>query len=319
MNMAHHSPLLMALAIGNLVFFIINQLFGALNTTQVREVLGIDINIFGQSMEDASNQRYLEITPSSATFSIWGAIYIWQAVWAIYALVNICRRTSDGYVYNSPTLLTATFFGVSILNWMCVITWTFVWGWGHVWVAFVFLAIIFITIYICIGLSYRALAQHNDALVKQGRTVDIWLMRMLVQNGLAFYGAWCTIATLLNLAMALTYTSHPQFDQSTSSTISLSILSIELTVFALSDWTIMDKYSRYTFSPYIVVIVALSGSMIKNWNPLKTNSIFTAALLGVSILCFLTKMVFMFWRHCRDSGTNRAELPVTAEKQSIRL
>ncbi|XP_071103239.1 uncharacterized protein [Haliotis cracherodii] len=314
--MAIHSPLLISLAIGNLVFFIINQLFGALNMAGVREWLGIDINIFGQSMEDASNQRYLEITPSSATFSIWGAIYIWQAVWAIYALVNICRRTPDGYVYNSPTLLSATFFGVSILNWMCVITWTFVWGWGHVWIAFVFLAIVFITIYICIGLSYKALAQHHDALVKQGRKVDIWLMRMLVQNGLAFYGAWCTIATLLNLAMALTYTAKPQFDQSTSSTIALSILSVELTVFAISDWTIMDKYSRYTFSPYIVVMVALSGSMVKNWNPEKTNSIFTAVLLGVSILCFITKMVLMFWRHCRDSNRDKVELPTITEKQS---
>lgn len=49
--MAIHSPLLISLAIGNLVFFIINQLFGALNMAGVREWLGIDISKYHMSMK----------------------------------------------------------------------------------------------------------------------------------------------------------------------------------------------------------------------------------------------------------------------------
>jgi hypothetical protein len=33
----------------------------------------------------------------------------------------------------------------------------------------------------------------------------VWLYRILVNNGLTFYATWLTCATLLNLAIAITY------------------------------------------------------------------------------------------------------------------
>ncbi|XP_071103238.1 uncharacterized protein [Haliotis cracherodii] len=311
--MAGHSPFLIALMVGNLVAFLANQFLSLLGNT--REFLGIDLKLYPNTIGNISDKLMLEITPSGPTFSIWGAIYVWQAIWIIYALVNICRRAPDGYVYNSPALLTSTFFSLSILNWFIVISWTFLWCWELVWASFVFLALTAISIYTLIGLSCKALAEHSETLIKQERKKEIWLIRAFVQNGLAFYGAWCTIATLLNVATALTYGEHPRFDQSTSSTIALSILAVELVVFSISDWTVLDKYTRYIFSEYIVVIIALSGSIIKNWNPEKRNSIFTAVLLGMAVFCLVVKMIVMLWRHFRDTGRQKVFIPTTESTQ----
>ncbi|XP_067686612.1 uncharacterized protein [Haliotis asinina] len=312
--MAGHSPLLIALMVGNLMVFVANQFLSLFSNT--REFLGIETKLYPNTIGNISDKLMLEITPSGATFSIWGAIYVWQAIWIIYALVNTCRRAPDGYVYNSPALLTVTFFSVSILNWFIVISWTFLWCWELVWAAFVFLALTAITIYTLIGLSCKALAEHSETLIKQERKKEIWLIRTLVQNGLAFYGAWCTIATLLNVATALTYGDHPKFDQSTSCTIALGILTTELVVFFISDLTILDRHTRYIFSEYIVVVIALSGSITKNWNPEKRNSIFTAILLGMAALCLVVKVVVMLWRHFRGAERQKVFVPTTESMQN---
>jgi len=40
----------------------------------------------------------------------------------------------------------------------------------------------------------------------------VWLYRVFVNNGLAFYATWVTIATMLNFAIALTYASNGKVD-----------------------------------------------------------------------------------------------------------
>jgi hypothetical protein len=53
----------------------------------------------------------------------------------------------------------------------------------------------------------------------------IWLYRMLVNNGLAFYATWVTIATFVNLTIAISY-KWSNTSTVTSSIISLSIITV---------------------------------------------------------------------------------------------
>ncbi|XP_077983224.1 uncharacterized protein LOC144438068 [Glandiceps talaboti] len=136
---------------------------------------------------------------------------------------------------------------------------------------------------------------------------EVYAIRVLVHNGLAFYATWCTIATLLNLAMTLAY--FIGIPQHTASTVALSILSVEIVAWFIVENFVFEQFLRYTVSPYLVIFIALSGSLTKNWDPKKTNSIFTIALLGVAVLLSVIRVGLLIWRQI-----NR---PLLAEKPKI--
>lgn len=115
----------------------------------------------------------------------------------------------------------------------------------------------------------------------QDRTHDIWLTRGLVHNGLGIYTAWATIATLLNLAVVISYSSH-DIGVVTASIVALVLLTSKLVGFIVLDLLVLDRFSRFNFTPYIVVVVALSGSIANNWDPDTMLFAFTAFLLGLS-------------------------------------
>ncbi len=87
--------------------------------------------------------------------------------------------------------------------------------------------------------------------------------------------------------------------QDESSTIVLSILSFEIVLWFGLDIFVLDKYTRYLFSPYVTLTVALAGVVQKNYN-LDTayrNSIFSLVLLIAAVTCLLVKLVVMVYRH----------------------
>ena len=61
----------------------------------------------------------------------------------------------------------------------------------------------------------------------------------IVHNGFGIYATWTTIATLLNLAIFLTY--NEGVDQHIASTISLSVLALEIVAFAFIDNIYLEK------------------------------------------------------------------------------
>ena len=194
-------------------------------------------------------------------------------------------------------------------------------GWMVIWdrqimeAAFAFLFMIALTLYICLVIVYRNFDANVNILLKQNRKADIWLTRMLVFNGLGIYATWTTIATLLNLAIVITYRSNPAISQDIASTVSLCVLTLEIAVFVSTDLTILDRYTRYTFTPYLVLIVALSGVTAKNWEDGARNSIWVVALLVAAVIAAVTKFVMLFYRHFRKPLYQKED----SEKQSTDL
>lgn len=246
---------------------------------------------------------YLEITPAGWTFSIWGFIYTWQAVWLIYSLTTICRRKVGTYLYLMPVFPSILFLAYIVTN-ISNVAWLFAWDRMKVAVALPLIALTPFSLYVCLYFSLKRLYDNLDYLTRNGLTLDIWLIRMLVQNGMAFYAAWVTVATLLNIAIVMTYGDGSDVTkigvrQDISSSVALGIVTFEIVLWISLDLTLLDKYTRYMFAPYITLTVAFAGIVQKNYD-LDTayrNSVFSAVLLATAVTCLVVKVTTMLYRH----------------------
>jgi hypothetical protein len=258
------------------------------------------LGIFENKTGDISDKFYLTITPAGWTFGlIWAIIYTYQLVWYVYALTTICRRDNEGnYLYTLPYLPSA-FYIVFMVNNVVLVAWLVLWD--RQWIQWSLLDIIFApaTLYVCLFISYKYLYDNIEVLKRRGAGKELWFVRVLIHNGMSFFATWVSIATLLNFGIVLTYIWSVKLQL--SSTIVLAILSAEIVTYFVIDTCFIDKYIRYTITPYIVLVVALTGSITKNFD-LDTNnrnSIFTVVMLAVSSLLLLTKLILVVRRHRR--------------------
>lgn len=273
--------------------------------------------MFLAQIGDISDKYYIEITPAGWTFSIWGLIYIWQSLWILYALVSLFRKTDERPNYTHPVLLPVPCLVCYIVNLAANCGWLIAFDREVLELALALLFIITVNLYMFLFFSYRSLDNGMEVLVKQERKADIWLTRLLVQNGVSVYATWCTIATLLNLGFILAYFSAHDIGQKNASTITLGILAGVIVLFLVADWFFLDWYTRYTFTPYLVLVFAFTGSLVKNYEAGARNTIFTLALLAVSGAATLVKVVLLFCRHCRKTQ-DEVKIPVT-ETEDTRL
>ncbi|KAM5164951.1 uncharacterized protein ACMZJ9_007351 [Mantella aurantiaca] len=260
---------------------------------------GLMKGIFLQSVGNISNKFSTEFTPSGWTFMIWNVIYAWQVLWLGYIIAGICRRSELGWMYLKPDVFPVYFYIVWILNNGLNIGWLFLWDREFFIPALVFLGAIALTNYIVLFISYRALYLHGDWFFRQ-RKVDLWLIRIFAQNGIAVYATWTTIACLLNFSVALTYNGG--ISNSVSTTVSLSILAFEVVLWFILENFVLEKYVRYTLTVYPVVIVALSGSLDKNFQESSPdgNNIFISVLLAVACALFTIRLALVIWRIIRQ-------------------
>ncbi|KAM3930791.1 uncharacterized protein RB166_004262 [Leptodactylus fuscus] len=252
--------------------------------------------LFLQNVGNISDKFITDFTPSGWTFMIWNVIFAWQFLWLGYVLSGICRRSDLGWMYLKPNVFPISFYIVWMLNNVLNIGWIFLWDREFLIPALVFLGAIALTNHIVLFISYRALYLHGEWFQRQKR-VDLWLIRIFAQNGIAVYATWTTIACLLNFAVTLTYNGN--IPNSTSTTVCLSILAFEVLLWFILENFVFDKYVRYTLTVYPVVIVAVSGALDKHFNEAAPdgNNIYLAVLLAVACALFLLRLVLVFWRH----------------------
>jgi len=286
----------MALIIIHVPILLITMAFNYLDTP-VMAVRALFVSDTGT----ISDKYNTDITPAGWTFTIWAFIYTWQVIHAIYSLTLLCRKTTQGhYLYVYPGHIHYSFYIVYIINNGINIGWLFLFDREYMEVAFVFLFFIALTIYICGVLLCRSLNHAAAELEKSGQSKDIWLTRLLTLNGMAFYGTWCTIATLLNLCIVLQY--RASVPATTCAYIALSILSAELLTWFILETFIFDRHLRYCFSPYIVLFTAFSGVISKHYiaSSPEPYIYFVFVLLGLSAAFALVKILVMIIKGCKN-------------------
>ena len=206
-------------------------------------------------------------------------IYTWQFLWVIYAWTFVCRP-------NTPrTIFTGVYYGYVLI---CILNsaWIFVWGNAEVSAGAAILILFNLVFYPTIASQAFFLSKAYGA-----KVYDIWLPRILVLNGLLFYVSWTTIASLINVAAAAEYDGDAS--GSTAAYISLSLLLAAVLTYFILENTVFDRYLRYAFAVYPVIIWALSASLAKKWNaddPSGVN-IFSLVLLVLTVVFALVRIL----------------------------
>ncbi|XP_046377359.2 uncharacterized protein LOC124149674 [Haliotis rufescens] len=261
------------------------------------------------SITDAITYTYpTEVSPRPWVFFIWAFIFIWQIIWIFYSM-NLSYRVVRG---GPSVLLTSVFLGIFILSLLLHVALNIAAVFVLV-LAFVFLILLSASLFACLALSYKSLYDNRQILADQQRGLDDSLVRGLVHNGLGLYATWTLIAALINIAVLMTYRSNPPIDQSTASTVSLAFIAAFLVVYFITDLTVFDKYSRYTFTPYVALLWALVAILVNNVDFRKHNTIFTAVLLGLTGLSLIVKIVVV----CVKKKTNPLFPDPTAVKDTV--
>ncbi|XP_062841302.1 uncharacterized protein si:ch211-161h7.5 [Trichomycterus rosablanca] len=186
--------------------------------------------------------------------------------------------------------------------------------------AFILLFLVAFTNYLMIFFSCHGLKEYGAWLNKYHR-IDLWCIRILVQNGIAVYTTWTSIASLINFTITLSYDAG--MNKTDAATLALSLLLVAVIAWFVLENTLLDRHVRYILTIYPVIIVALSGGMTKNFDASAPalNSVFTAVLLAIACVLLVVKVCLVIWRHLKqpiygDTITPGMMLPMEiAEKQ----
>ena len=132
---------------------------------------------------------------------------------------------------------------------------------------------------------------------------DIWLVRVLVHNGVAIYGTWLYLATLLNRTVWISqiYNRNPQ-SVTDVSTAALSLVLIAIFVYFICENFIFYSSMAYTFLPWFVLIFALSGIVSKNSKRTDIpdrNKSFALALLIICCILFCVRVILFVIRYIK--------------------
>ncbi|XP_027721420.1 uncharacterized protein LOC114045542 isoform X1 [Vombatus ursinus] len=252
--------------------------------------------IFQRTVGNISSKYNTNLTPAGWTFFIWNIIYLWQLAWLGYAASGLCRSNELGWFYMKPDVLPTPFYMVWILNNALNVGWLFLWDKEYLSPALLILTGLTGSNYVILSLACRGLHSHRTWLQNHHR-IDLCLLRILVQNGIAIYATWTTVATLLNFAVVLVYSVGVA--NQTSTTVVLSILLMLLVLWFYLENFLLDKYVRYILTVYPVVMVALSGNIAQHYNtsaPTR-NNIFAVVLMAVTSVMFLVRLGLVTCRH----------------------
>lgn len=120
--------------------------------------------------------------------------------------------------------------------------------------------------------------------------------------------------------MATYLTYDLKVELSLSTTIALGVIALLTSVYFLVENFIWQKYLLYVFTPWIVLAIALSGSLIKNWSqsvPTR-NNIITLIILSVSVLYSIVKVVMFSLYHtvCRQKVDRKESHKLLQMKQN---
>ena len=159
----------------------------------------------------------------------------------IFIILSTCRLYMSPHILTPPVTLTMS------LNFILNLCWIFIWDrsvndTNLIIVAAVFLPSIAVTNMMVVAFMTRNLDKHAHEFQRGGPLFWWGAIYRFILNGWAIYTTWTVIASLINLATALTYSGG--VDQRAACLASLSLLVIiHCTWFALENF-VFDRYVR---------------------------------------------------------------------------
>ncbi|CAB1446471.1 unnamed protein product [Pleuronectes platessa] len=255
----------------------------------VNALAGAGKAFFSSSTGNVSARYETGITPAGWTFSIWGVIYTWLTLMVIYITCYVFRGAW------AQCLLPYAFYFCWLSNMVMNVAWLLLWDTEMMLASLVVLTLISITNYSALFFCCFA-TDFYGIWLKTYHRKDLACLYILVQNGLALYTTWTSIASLINFSVVLNLWG---VDKSTAASASLCLLFGEVAAwFILENW-VLDRWVRNILTVYPVVIVALIGNIVKHFNPddPTINSIFMVILLVVACVLLVSRVFTVIWKN----------------------
>ena len=232
---------------------------------------------------------------------VWMFIHAWLLLFILYGFTTICRQSELGYLYQHPPLISPLLYLAFALNQVCCVAVLFLVDRGYLAYSLIFSALGIFSLYMCMFLLQRRMYQHGAELEKVDKVGDIWSVCIFAENGIAFFASWLSLTFLYDIGKVVVYVSENGIKRDIASIIVLVMICGEIGVWFVLDNFVMEKFSRYTVSPYVASIVYMIAIVDNNWRPASMSFIFALCLAGCACLLLIIKLFIMFWRH----GTKR--------------
>jgi len=255
---------------------------------------------------EVSDEYNLEITPAGWTFTIWGFIYIWQFLWIGYVLFLTCKYDMDTVIFGK------WFFFLYNLASVFNALWIIIWVNEHVVWAMISLLGITVCLLTAAYIAHKYMYDVNRPINAEnygaaaGTSTEIedttpqWLRKSssirpllfaFVVNGIPFYATWCVVASHLNVGIVICYKLG--MTNTNASILMLSVLTCVILGYWFLDFYRLRFYLQYTYSPYIVLIVAFTGILTNGGLDVekRPSSAFVLALLIIAVLGTIAKVI----------------------------
>lgn len=222
--------------------------------------------------KELSDKYSLPITPPGFVFGVtWPLIYLWQTSWQIQLLFDSIKYSPElkqKGIVTFGTLFYVAWIASDFFNG----SWIIVFSFEYLSIALVLIMGITVSLYVAAIKAHKYLAPkdlkefENVSDDSQQTRYPLYLLRspcritsyrVLLLNGICFYLTWLNIATCLNIGIVFAFVAD--LNVYVASNIALSVLLSIVLVYIFLDFYYLREYLVFTYSPYFILIFALSG------------------------------------------------------------
>ncbi|XP_063062361.1 uncharacterized protein LOC134455271 [Engraulis encrasicolus] len=304
--MSERNPRRVAIIVVSLLAHVAAMVFNTLAS------IGEETGIFMHSTEDITQKYETAITPARWSFFMWDFTYIWLLCMHIYLITGLYRRSAS-WMYATPGVLPYAFHFILITNIAMNITYLFLYDREYLLASLVLSATMAFTNCLLIFFSCYGIKVYGAWLNKH-HSLDLWLFRIWVQNGVALYATYTSIGTLLKLTMVLD--TDTTMSKSNSAITSLSLLLAGILIWFVVENFLLESHFRYILTVYPVVILVLAG-IISHPSPPGPNDVVSAVFLGITCVLLVVRIALVVWRHC-NQPLYRPDMPVMSPMDLVR-
>ena len=251
---------------------------------------------------NSTSEYNVQVTPASwSLLSIWGLSLLWQVLWLLYAWSFVFYPRSRAVSWVTLALHMFSFACLSLINYICIF--------GdnssclYVYSSLIFELISAVLLWIAFGVQFMHIWHKYDTPTAI-KWYDVWALFLLVLNGLVIFATWATISALLSFGKVLQY--FIGVDEVTTGAVVIWMMTAFILIYFVLENTILDRYARFFFVVYPVLIWVLSGVMSAHWgreDP-DTSPVLTLLLLLLSIGLLLVRVIVLKVRRPFESIEN---------------